>query len=128
MVPVNQLKRLLIIPGFLALLLVIACSGEATPVPASGGAATASQSSGAQAATEAPSQSDVAIRVNLGGEPNNLAPQLASSLLEFSVLRQISQGLLGFDADLILTPLVAVVVPTVANGGITADGLTIPSS
>ena len=53
-----------------------------------------------------------------------LDPQLASSLLEFSVLRQLSQGLLGFDKDLILTPLVAANVPTVENGGISADGLT----
>ncbi|MDA0264416.1 MAG: peptide ABC transporter substrate-binding protein [Chloroflexi bacterium] len=68
--------------------------------------------------------SDDAIRANLGGEPNTLDPQMASSLLEFSVLRQLSQGLLGFDKDLALTPLVASQVPTVENGGISADGLT----
>ena len=100
----------------MALLLVIACGGDATATPAPGAPAAAP--------TESPSRSDAAIRVNLGGEPNNLDPQLASSLLEFSVLRQISQGLLGFDENLILTPLVAAVVPTVENGGITADGLT----
>ena len=40
------------------------------------------------------------------------------------MLRQLSQGLLGFDQDLILTQLVAAEVPTVENGGISADGLT----
>ena len=50
-------------------------------------------------------------------------PQLASSLLEFSVLRQLSEGLIGFDKDLKLTPRVAAEVPTVENGGISADGL-----
>ena len=53
--------------------------------------------------------------MNLGGEPNTLDPQLASSFLDFSVLRQLSQGLLEFDKDLILTPLVAAKVPTVEN-------------
>ena len=113
---VFSIKQLLAITGFLALLLVTACGGDATVTPASGASVIT--------ATESPSRSDAPFRVNLGGEPNNLDPQLASSLLEFSVLRQISQGLLGFDTNLILTPLVAAVVPTVENGGITADGLT----
>ena len=64
------------------------------------------------------------LRLNLGGEPNILDPQLASSSLEFSVLRQLSEGLLGFDEDLHLIPLVATEVPTVQNGCISDDGLT----
>ena len=40
------------------------------------------------------------------------------------MLRQLSEGLLGFDKDLRLAPRVASVVPTVGNGGISADGLT----
>ena len=111
-----SIKQLLAIAGILALLLVVACGGAATATPVPGAPAAAP--------TQSPSRSDAAIRVNLGGEPNNLDPQLASSLLEFSVLRQISQGLLGFDENLILMPMVAAVVPTVENGGITADGLT----
>ena len=111
---VFSIKQLLAITGFLALLLVTACGGDATVTPASGAPVIT--------ATESPSRSDAPFRVNLGGEPNNLDPQLASSLLEFSVLRQISQGLLGFDTNLILTPLVAAVVPTDVHLGVTPHG------
>ena len=109
-------KQLVALTGSLALLLVVACSGNAaaTPIPVAP----------VTTAAEQPPVSDAAIRVNLGGEPNSLDPQRASSLLEFSVLRQLSQGLLGFDENLMLTGLVATVVPTVENGGISADGLT----
>ncbi|PKB71345.1 MAG: hypothetical protein BZY87_05680 [SAR202 cluster bacterium Io17-Chloro-G6] len=109
-------KQLVALSGSLALLLVIACSGNTAATPVTVAPATT--------VTEQPPISDAAIRMNLGGEPNTLDPQLASSLLEFSVLRQLSQGLLGFDENLILTQLVAAEVPTVENGGITPDGLT----
>lgn len=141
------LKRIAGFTGLLALLLVIACGGDATAIPATNlpaatagptpttvpgatagpvatTAPTVTAATAAPIATEPPSRSDIPLRANLGGEPNNLDPHLASSLLEFSVLRQLSQGLLGFDKDLILTPLVAAAVPTVRNGGISADGLT----
>ena len=108
---ISLTKHFVAFTGFLALLFVIACGGEATAIPAS-------------PLTGQTQNSDAAIRVNLGGEPNTLDPQLASSLLEFSVLRQLSQGLLGFDDNLMVTPLVAATVPTVENGGISADGLT----
>ena len=111
-----SVKQLVVITGFFALLLVIACGGDAAATPAS--VASVAPPAGSS------SRSDEAIRANLGGEPNTLDPQLASSRLEFSVLRQLTQGLLGFDKDLTLTPLVAVAVPTVENGGIAADGLT----
>jgi CheY-like chemotaxis protein len=51
-------------------------------------------------------------------------PVLILTALEFSVLRQLSEGLLGFDEDLHLIPLVATEVPTVQNGCISDDGLT----
>jgi ABC-type transport system substrate-binding protein len=37
---------------------------------------------------------------------------------------QVFDGLLGFNQDLTLKPVTAVEIPTVANGGISADGLT----
>ncbi len=63
------------------------------------------------------------LRANLGGEPNSLDPQMASTLGEFSVIRQVFQGLLGFGPELTLKPVVATQVPSVANGGISEDGL-----
>ena len=40
------------------------------------------------------------------------------------MISQVFQGLLGFDRDLNLVAIVATAVPTVANGGISADGKT----
>ena len=116
----DSLRKLLALAGFFALFLVIACGSDTTATRAP--VAPASTST-ATATLESPNPNAV-IRANLGGEPNTLDPQLASSLLEFSVLRQLSQGLLGFDKDLNLIPLAAAVVPTVDNRGISADGLT----
>ena len=39
-------------------------------------------------------------------------------------MRQLSEGLLGSEENLRLTPRLAVEVPTIENGGISADGLT----
>ena len=116
----DSLKKLLALAGFFALFLVIACGSDASATQAPVAPASTEN---ATATLESPN-SDAVIRANLGGEPNTLDPQLASSLLEFSVLRQLSQGLLGFDKDLNLIPLAAAVVPTVDNRGISADGLT----
>ena len=63
------------------------------------------------------------LRVNLGAEPKSLDPQLATSLPEWSVIRQVFRGLLGFKPDLSLESVVATEVPTVENGGISVDGL-----
>ena len=124
-------KRLAVFTGSLAVLLLIACGGDdATATPSSifptftpptpTAIPTATR---APTATNRPKAPGPQFRVNLGGEPNTLDPQLASSLLEFSVLRQLSEGLVGFDKDLNLAPRVAAEVPTVGNGGISADGL-----
>ena len=64
------------------------------------------------------------LRVNLDSEPGSLDPHTAIIAPELSVIRQLSQGLLGFNDDLSLRPLVASVVPSVDNGGISEDGLT----
>ena len=120
------LKKLSVFTGLLALLLVTACGGDATATPSSifPTATAIPTATTAPTATKPPDPSGPLLRVNLGGEPGTLDPHLASSLLEFSVLRQLSEGLLGFDKNLQLTPQVASVVPTVGNGGISADGLT----
>ena len=124
-----SLKRFGAYIGLLALALMIACGGDATATPAGTSsvfptATAVPTATPIPTATTPPPVSGPLLRANLGGEPNTLDPHLASSLLEFSVLRQISEGLLGFDKDLNLIPLVAAEVPTVGNGGISEDGLT----
>ena len=65
------------------------------------------------------------LRVNLGSEPAQIDPNQASWAQEKSVVSQVFVGLLGFNQDLTLRADVATVIPTVANKGISADGLTI---
>ena len=64
------------------------------------------------------------ITLNLGGEVVTIDPNRASWSNERSVMMQVFDGLLAFDHDLKLVPMVAKEIPTVANKGISADGLT----
>jgi oligopeptide transport system substrate-binding protein len=64
------------------------------------------------------------ITLNLGGENNSIDPNKASWTTERSIIIQCFDGLLTFNPDLTLAPMVATVIPTPANGGISADGKT----
>jgi ABC-type transport system substrate-binding protein len=64
------------------------------------------------------------LTVNLNGEPNTIDPNKASWATSRSVLAMVFEGLLGFDKDLNLIAVGATEIPTVANGGISSDGLT----
>lgn len=64
------------------------------------------------------------ISLNLAGDVNTIDPNRASWSNERSVMMQVFDGLLAFNPDLSLAPAVAKEVPTVANGGISADGKT----
>lgn len=69
-------------------------------------------------------ESSDALRINLGGNPTTLDPQKASAARDLSVVIQLFDGLLGFNQDLSLKPVVATEVPSTLNGGISDDGLT----
>ena len=64
------------------------------------------------------------LNINLAGEPNTIDPNLSSWASSRSVLSQVFDGLLGFDKNLVVIPVVAKEIPTVANKGISADGKT----
>lgn len=64
------------------------------------------------------------LRVNLAGEPATIDPNRASWAGERTVIMQVFEGLLGFNQDLTLKPVVAKEVPSISNGGISADGKT----
>jgi oligopeptide transport system substrate-binding protein len=64
------------------------------------------------------------LNVNLAGEPAQIDPNRASWAAERSVIGQVFEGLLGFDKNLAVIPVVAKELPTVANKGISADGKT----
>ena len=84
---------------------------------------TTSSSLTIRSGTISPSGTQV-LRVNLGGEPNTIDPSRASWALERSVIMQCFDGLLAFNPDLRLKPMVAKEIPTIANGGISLDGKT----
>ena len=117
---------------FLSILLT-ACQSQPTPTPTQAPAkptATGAPPAAAPAATAAPAASatemdaNQELRVNLGQEPPTLDPDLASWDQSISVLHQLFAGLLTFDEKLNLIPGIAKEVPTVQNGGISADGKT----
>lgn len=64
------------------------------------------------------------ITLNLAVENNTIDPNRASWTGERSVIMQCFDGLLAFKSDLSLAPMVAKVIPTVDNKGISADGKT----
>ncbi len=64
------------------------------------------------------------LRVNLGGEPQSIDPNRASWPGERSIIMQCFDGLLAYNPDLSLKPMVAREIPAIGNGGISADGKT----
>ncbi len=64
------------------------------------------------------------LRSRMQGEPGTLDPQRATDTDAISVLRQIYSTLLVLDENQELQADVAKEVPTIDNGGISADGLT----
>ena len=76
------------------------------------------------AGCQSPRDEAKVLRLNLGGEPQTLDPQRAADSTSISVLRSLYASLLRVGPDLSIQPDLAAEVPTVANGGISADGLT----
>lgn len=73
----------------------------------------------------APPRAHDTLRLALAIEPHTLDPLLAQSIPENEVLRLIDDPLVACDAAGRPVPALAAVVPTRANGGISADGRTI---
>ena len=65
------------------------------------------------------------LRIATGLVPRTLNPVLATQTIESAINRLFSDVLVTVDAHGSFVPDLAVAVPTLANGGISADGLTI---
>jgi oligopeptide transport system substrate-binding protein len=87
--------------------------------------ACSSASTTTAAATTTTASSPQILRLNLGAEPDTIDPNQASWADDKSIISQCFEGLLSYNADGSLKADVATVIPTVANGGISSDGLTI---
>ncbi len=64
------------------------------------------------------------FRAHMAGEPDKIDPNRAAFSQEITVIKQLFNGLLGFNQDLTLKPVAAEVTPSTGNGGISSDGLT----
>ena len=117
-------KRSMFAGGLLALVLaMVACSSTpptSTPVPPTATTATSAPTATPTLALAANQE----LRANLTGEPEKIDPNRAAFSQEISVAKQLFSGLLGFNQDLTVKAVAAQAVPTVANGGISADGKT----
>lgn len=111
--------RRLIVLAMGALIVAGACGGAASQSPT----ATGPGPTGTAAATTGPSGG--IVTVGLYQEPDNLNPYLAVQTASVLVRRLALEGLLTADPQGNYAPGLAAEVPTVANGGISADGLTI---
>jgi peptide/nickel transport system substrate-binding protein len=125
--------------GSIALLsaALLAACGPAAPqaapptAPASGGqppaatSAPASQPTQAQAPTAAPSSGGSQVRITLNQEPDTLNPMYSSLRATFTVTQTIIEGLLVPGETGEYEPNLATDVPTIQNGLLSPDGMTI---
>lgn len=137
--PVSRLARCAVFATLLIVVVstIVACQGQPAPAPTqqptavTGPTVKAPESQSVPAAAtqlpvSAPKDSemdpDQVFRVSIGGEPPTLDPSLASWDASYSVIELVFEGLLKFDKELKLQPAIAKEVPSLENGGISADG------
>jgi len=102
--------------------IVVGCSSDepVAPEPTSVPGTTPGATS-----TPAPAAGEPQVLfVNLTSEPATIDPQRATDQVSLTLVRNLHSGLLRLDPDDELLPDLAEDVPTVENGGISADGLT----
>ncbi len=110
-------RRLAYLLAIFSIVVITACGGD-DDTPANTGAI----SSGGQ--TEQKLADVQVLRLSMNSEPGTIDPQLTSIGNEVSIARQLSTGLFTYDENLDVVPALAKAMPTVENGGISADGLT----
>jgi oligopeptide transport system substrate-binding protein len=88
---------------------------------ACGGASNEPQTVSSNAAP--PDQQVLRMRIN--AEPKTIDPTLVNFASEVSLTRQLFAGLFSYDESLKVTPQLATAVPTIDNGGLSRDGLTV---
>ena len=69
-------------------------------------------------------QATKVLNYRLSGEPSTIDPQVVSLTRDADLINGLWRGLLRYDENNQPTPSIAKEVPTVANGGISADGKT----
>ena len=127
---------LLLSIGLIAMFLLAACGGQAAQqeeeAPAEQPAAEATEPAAAEEQpepTEAPEEMaeemDAPVVIAMYQEPESLNPYLSVQTVVNVVATTVLEGLLDVGPDGEFIPKLAVEVPSVENGGISEDGLTI---
>ncbi len=120
----------LVLTGLVVLALFVAACGGAEPAPTPTQALatpTATKPASTPTPSPTPTPSLAAkqeFRANLISEPATIDPNRSAFAQEITVVKSLFTGLLGFNQDLSVRALAAEAVPSVGNGGISADGLT----
>src|SRR4051812_45992553 len=105
-------RRLLVAAAMVLSLALVACGGSSQNEP---------QSTSNNAA---PADQQV-LRMRINGEPKTIDPGLVNFANEVSLTRQLFAGLFTYDDALKVVPQLAAQVPTIDNGGLSKDGLTV---
>jgi oligopeptide transport system substrate-binding protein len=132
MILVRQWRHVLLaVIAVIGLVALAACGDDddnkASNTPAAssstGGSASPTATGGAPA--DMAPDADQSITINPGAEPSSIDPQAQSYTYEATITNNTYIALFGQDPQTSqLTPLAASEVPTTANGGVSADGLT----
>src|SRR4051812_17073167 len=105
-------RRLLVAAALVLSLALVACGGNSQNEP---------QTTSNNAAP--PDQQVLRMRIN--GEPKTIDPALVNFANEVSLTRQLFSGLFTYDESLKVVPQLATQVPSIDNGGLSKDGLTV---
>jgi oligopeptide transport system substrate-binding protein len=108
-------NKLFLLLGILTVLILLVTSC---------GTATSSTTTSTTTGTTTAAIPSTVFTTNLYGEPATIDPNKASWADQLTIIRQVYVGLLGFNQDLSVKAVGAKEIPSVANGGISSDGLT----
>lgn len=121
------MKRYWVLLVVLALV-AAACQGVATTDTTESPETTGAEVPDTQPPSEEPSEEPAgggSLTIGLFQEPDNLNPMFAVQTASRIVRDMVLEGLLDADPDGNYVPVLAEEVPTVENGGISEDGLTV---
>src|SRR5688572_29672972 len=105
-------KRLFIAAAMVLSLALVACGGS-------------SQNEQQTTSNKAAPPDQQVLRMRINGEPKTIDPSLVNFANEVSLTRQLFAGLFSYDESLKVIPQLATQVPTIDNGGLSKDGLTV---
>ena len=118
---VYRLSAALMIAAFV----LTACSG-ASPVPPQPPLPTPTPTAAqAPAASTAAAPSAGSVVIGVPQEPEHLNVLLSTQPIADAVAMLVVEGLIAQDAEAQFIPVLATEIPSVANGGVSADGLTV---